>query len=214
MPTVTLSLGERVRVSCADHPRRRRFAAHDGIVLGRVAEERATNDGGDQVGGAERQEDLGDVARVDKPPGHGRGDQRTGAEPAHGNSGDQPPPVREPLHEHRDRHDVAGTEADASDHAVGQHQEPELIRRLDQRSEHDAGGVDGPAGQSDRSRANAVLEAPAHQGTEEQHPDGHDERQGCLGPRPAHLVSERRDENTPRVDRPEGELDEDSGPGQ
>jgi hypothetical protein len=113
---------------------------------------------------------------VDQPLCDRRGEHGTEAEATDGEAGDQAALVGEPLEQHRDRHDVGEAQAETADDAVAQDDQPQLVAVLGERGQHDAEGVDDPAGHRHGPRPPAVLDAAAEIAADEDHADRHRER--------------------------------------
>ena len=139
----------------------------------------------DEVGATENDEGFqhADVSGrgelVHQPDRQRRGDQRAAAEAHDGHPGRHARTIWKPLHQRRDRRDVADAECAAAEHAVAQIDDPELVQGDADGRNHEAAGPQD-ARREHRLAWSAFLDPAAEHGrrhAEGQHRDGEDPSQ-------------------------------------
>ncbi len=159
-----------------------------------------------KINHAEVGERVQDANTQDEARCDGRGDERAGAEAAHGDARDETAAIREPLDEHGDGNDVSKAETDAADNSVTEVEPPQF--EGGKAGEEDAEAVEESAGKGDGAGANLSEPKAAEEGCDAQDEDADGEGEGHIGDGPVKLLDERRAKDAPGVDGSERHLHE------
>ena len=118
---------------------------------GRILHHVPGSHGDDEVGDAKVGECLQYAHGLNEVSGYRRGDQRSRAESADGDAGDETAAIGKPFEQNRNGHDVAEAQSDAADDSVGEIEPPEFVGG--ETGEKDAKSIKESAGEGDDARA-------------------------------------------------------------
>ncbi len=159
------------------------------------------NSAGEHGDDAERNAEIGEGGHqadaLHEPAGHGRGDQGSNAEASDGDAGDEAAAVGKPFDENGDGNDITHAEAGASDDAVGEIKQPQLMGG--KAGQKDAAAPEQTADDGDDPRAEPVQTEAADRGHAAEEEPGYVEGERDLSDAPAEFFYQRDAKHAPGV---------------